>query len=94
MKYREAEINKLIQRTLFCGVVVSAALLAAGSFFAVGLNIGGGRRFIEGGLLGLLMTPGKRVMMLAFGYFKAGRPRLAFFAIAVLLSMTGGFFIG
>lgn len=85
-KEREKDIQKLVQKTLFYGVVLSAALLIAGLIFS--------RLMIVYGLLLLLITPVIRVIMLVRGYARSGAFKFALAETAVFALFAAAFILG
>ncbi len=85
-KYSEKDVQKLVRKTLFCGVIFSAALLIAGFIF--------GRTLIVYGLLLLLITPIVRVIMLVRGYARLGFFKFALAETAVFVLFAAAFILG
>lgn len=85
-KYSEKDVQKLVRKTLSCGVIFSAALLIAGFIF--------GRTLIVYGLLLLLITPILRVIMLVRGYARLGFFKFALAEMAVFALFAAAFILG
>jgi uncharacterized membrane protein len=92
----EKHVRELIRDTLLLGVSVSAVLLTAGFalFLAGGFFLKYGTALLWAGLCLLLLTPPIRVIMLVYGYTRAGRRGFACAGAVVLALLAAGFFAG
>lgn len=83
--FDEKKFLKLIQQTLFYGVLSSLLLLGAGFL----LSIAAGRDFslMNAGIIILIATPVFRVAMLLFGFMKMRAYNFAMASFAVLALM-------
>ncbi len=69
----EKRVQKLIHLVLLWGVWTSGTLMAAGLAISLGSGNGAvGERVMLGGILLLIFTPVLRLLMLCFGYARAG----------------------
>lgn len=79
----EKDFGRLIQRTLFAGVFLSALLMLAG-FLCLMAGSPAGRDLLRAGVLALLLTPAARVAMLVYGYLRGGEHYFALASFTVL----------
>lgn len=86
-KDTEKNFGELVRRTLLAGVYACASLLAAGGLLNAALP-GAGAWALRAGLLLLLLTPGARLAMMAWGWWRAKEYFFSAASAAVLLLLA------
>lgn len=76
-------LERSVEWVLTAGVVASGALLLLGLWL-------GGEPLLRAGVLGLMLTPVVRVLVLTLGLFREGDRRFGFVSLTVLAILVAG----
>ncbi|MBI4656129.1 MAG: DUF1634 domain-containing protein [Elusimicrobia bacterium] len=90
---RDKRIQKLIQKTLLYGVVLSLFFFAAGGLFGISGFHGGSLKMLESGIVVLLFTPVARLMVMIYSFMLSREYEFSLASLVVLVLLFVSFVI-